>query len=329
MKPILTNSGPNIELNALFFQPTRWCNLNCKDCYVKDHEGGEEDFHTPWEEQWRLFKSFYNGSHWANQITISIDDLHKDPTKRHHMVMIVDSILEELKKDTRPKENRPEVHFTFHTHQTFLQYQAEGIKGWEHLDLVSFSEMTISLRALEVWNEFNRWAVPINYNHMVPENFNSQKERERLWLIGTNHSDYIYLVMKKQPIGSPDKNQTIKLGQNHWDTYQLYISEVVDKLPDNVRRKVSIDGCVSDTIKYTRTGFGCSSNVSRVQIWPDGSVSGCPYAFRGTTEIGKSAQDILDNIKAVRKSYEFKESCYLPSLDTSIDRRPKLRIIQS
>ncbi len=92
----------------------------------------------------------------------------------------------------------------------------------------------------------------------------------------------------------------------------------MERLPTNVRNKVSVDGCLQDTIKYTKTGFGCSSNVSRVQVWPDGSVTGCPYAFSSDGPIGKTAEDILDNIISARKQYDFKQKCHLPEVYNSI-----------
>lgn len=324
MKPILSRSGPNIELNALFIQPTRWCGLNCKGCYVKDHVGGEDSFHTSWSEQYRLFRQFYWGPHWANQITISVDDLHADPEKSRHMLMLIDSILQDLTNDRRPKHDRPEVHMTMHTPDTWWQYKNERIEGWHKLSMVSFSELPLKkFEAAICIDWFLENKVPVNWNKLVPKEFEPHKEQQKLSIL-SEIADHIYLVMYKSPVQS---RQELPVDRHYMAQYQLYISQVVDKLPGDVRRKLTIDGCLSDTIKHSRTGFGCSSNVSRFQVWPDGSVSGCPYAFSGGPEIGRTAESIVENIRASRDKYDFKEICHLPSTYASL-KSGSLRVIQ-
>jgi hypothetical protein len=103
-----------------------------------------------------------------------------------------------------------------------------------------------------------------------------------------------------------------------------YIQTMLGRLPEHVRSKTNVDGCLEDTIRFSRTGFGCSSNVSRLQIWPDGSVSGCPYAFNGSTPPGLSLEDLLANIRAARETYDF-DRCHLPDVHNSILQRPKAR----
>ncbi len=314
-------------LNALFFQPTRWCGLNCKGCYVKAHEDGEESPHVTWHEWRHLFHLFYKGVHWANQITIAVDDLHRDVHKRREMVLIVDSILEEMRLNKTDQEH-PEVHFTMHTPDTFLSYLEEQIAGWQNLSLVSFSEMPTHERGVRVYKQFKQWGVPINYNMMVPTKaFHAQAEIDHLVSLASTYADHINLVMFKTPVGANDP-YAIDKGKEAWQRYQLYISEVVDKLPEDARRKVSTDGCMSDTIKHSRTNFGCSANVSRMQVWPDGSVSGCPYAFSGNTAGARTAENILENLRAARKQYDFRERCHLPRVYSPLSGRQGFRILQ-
>ena len=322
MRPILSRSGPFQELNALFIQPTRWCGLNCKGCYVKAHVDGEESFHTPWQEQLHLFKLFYHGPHWANQITIAVDDLHEDPTKQRHMLLIVDSILQELVHDTRPKHERPEVHMTLHTPDTHQQYLSHSVTGWDRLDLLSFSEVPPTKDAMNTIAFYSGVIPVINYNYTAPQTWNETTEINRLVRVG-RQVDHIYLVMFKSPVGNPGPKS---LNNYYMARYQLYISQVVDKLPEDVRRKLTSDGCLSDTVKHSRTGFGCSSNVSRLQVWPDGAVSGCPYAFQPSTQVGRTAQDIVENIRKAGSRYDFKEDCHLPSTYASLTNR-NLRVL--
>lgn len=309
------------ELNALFIQPTRWCGLNCRSCYVKEHDGGEEDYHTDWKEQVELFRHFYfskSGCH-TNQISISLDNLHKDKNKASHMITFFNCVFRILLKRFK-LDHTPEVHITAHNYSTLLEYSEFGIHPLiGGIKMISLSN--INLDELNTIRQLHK-TCHVNYNHMIPNNITSlniDKYVTKMTTIGRTVSS-IYLVIFKSPIGG-ERNNLVKLrDKSSMESDISVISTLMRRLPDDVRRKVHVDGCLQDTINHSRTGFGCSSNVSRVQVWPDGSVSGCPYAFRGTTPIGRTAKDILDNIEAVRKEYDFKERCHLPDVYSSISK---------
>lgn len=337
MKPILNNSNPNrMELGALFLQPTRWCSLSCKGCYVKEHQGGEDDPHLSsriWEV---LFKQFYTGPHWANQITIAVDDLPRmealysaaGPTlskRGAFMGDIIYHILANLRSNHQ--DEHPEVHMTFHTPYTLIAYEGQGVYGWEKLSMVSFSEMPLTEKSKVVYDSFRTHNVPINFNYMVPQKWDTDLEVKKLLSIAATYASHIYLVMFKTPIGRDDPFKVPK-GIEVWKNYKLYFEQVVDKLPDSVKSIITPDGCFSDTIKYSRTGFGCSSNISRFQVWPDGSVSGCPYAHSSNTKGGEDVTTILENIREAKKQYDFSSRCHLPMVNASLAGRQGLRVIQ-
>ncbi len=329
MIPVLSNRPGRLELNALFIQPTRWCGLNCKNCYVKDHQGGENSHHIDWWELHRLFNLFYKGPHWSNQITISVDNLHKDAGKAKHMLLVVDSILEVLRNNTGPKSEQPEVHMTLHTVHTMDQYVDTGVQGFDKLNTLSFSELNPdSQDSRSKIKQLQSAGVLVNYNYMPPAVGNKSKAAEHITKCA-ELVDHIYLVMRKHPVGGSRGNLTTRIDQIYMDSYMMYISSVIDTLPGDVRSKITTDSCLSDTIKYTRTGFGCSSNISKFQVWPDGSVSGCPYAFSGITEVGITAENIVGNIYAAKKHYEFRERCHLPSVFASLTKRSRLRVLES
>lgn len=327
MKPILINNDRVTQLNALFIQPTRWCGLNCKGCYVKEHTGGEEDYHVSNAQMIKLFNKFYQSDEaWANQITIAVDDMHKDASKAYHMMSFIHAVLNRIELDERPKEERPEVHFTCHTDRTWEKYTAQSPRYLpatamaSHLNMLSLSEITRP-RYVKNLAKYTH----INYNHLVPRNVSSKnidKYVQKMTDIG-EIVDSIYIVMLKSPVGGARSPQQDLLDANNMKQDIAYMGTMLKRLPEHVRRKVNIDGCLQDTLKSKRTGFGCSSNVSRVQVWPDGSVSGCPYAFRGTTVGARTAGGILENIKQVRKRYEFRELCHLPAVHDIVTRRSK------
>lgn len=355
MAKILNVSDP-LQVNTLFLQPTRWCDLNCKGCYVKEHEvfdgtTREQEQHTPMIEQFKLI-DYYHHEYLANQITVSIDDFPPDlgmaepagrlmlglnysrHNMRTHMLdlymrlikMRRDRCQENLDKNRDRFHNMPELHFTYHSLQTLCKYQnALGIDlvgPLSNLNVVSFSHLTENDIGMlsHIANE-----VHVNYNHLIPSNvtsFNIDKYVERMTRIG-EIVDSIYLVIFKRPVGR-DQKHVVGIGDRARMQGDIsYIQTMLGRLPEHVRSKTHIDGCLQDTVQFQRTGFGCSSNVSRIQVWPDGSVSGCPYAFAGNTAPAYSFQDLLDNITEARREYDWTR-CHLPDVYNSLHKRPKV-----
>jgi hypothetical protein len=314
MTPILNLNNP-LQVNTLFLQPTRWCALNCAGCYVKEHSGGPDGYHTPVYEQAKLIR-YYLENNLANQITVSMDNF--DVSTQLSMRTLYDHILFLI-------ENVPsmstEVHMTFHNLNTFIKYidhTESNFADAELLDVISFSNIKESdYKQLIILADKTH----INYNHLVPSNvtsFNIDKYVQHITEIGEIVNS-IYLVMYKRPIGHKAKNIVSIGDKSRMQTDISYIKTVLERVPKHVREKINIDGCLEDTIKFYQTGFGCSANISRIQVWPDGSVSGCPYAFTGSTPTGQTVHDILENIKSTRQSYDF-DRCHLPNVYNSFNR---------
>lgn len=335
MLPVLNVSGPRLEVNALFLQPTRWCAINCKGCYVKEHEGGENGYHTPYTEQEKLFRYFYNGEiAWANQITVAIDNLPapeadavalfghvSEETRRYaHMVNIFQSIIDYI--EANKTDQSPEVHMTFNSDLVFEEYTSKrgvgAVNTARQLSVLSFS----NIKRME-YVKYLAKHTHVNYNHLIPGNvtsFNIDKHVERMTRIG-EIVDSIYMVIFKSPVGAP-RTELVQVGdQSRMRSDLSYIRTMMERLPEHVRRKINVDGCLKDTVNSFRTGFGCSSNVSRFQVWPDGTVSGCPYAFSQDGQpTGKTAEDIMANIRAARKRYDFRDRCHLPETYNSLSK---------
>lgn len=322
MKSILRINEDVIELNALFLQPTRFCARNCDGCYVIAHK--DQAFHTSAWEQCRLFRKFYfnedNCS--TNQITISIDDMPKEEGyQRLHMKEIFIEIIACIRDYPRPI-NRPEVHMTFHTHHTIKQYLEILPSIYSNqiriLDMISISE--ISLSQGNFYQSLMGGNAKLNWNYLIPEidsSFDWNKEVKK-FQFAHQHFDHIYLVIKKSPVGR-HRDLLTKIGdKNRMNNDILYIKTILGKLSPEIQRKINIDGCLLDTQRYFKTSFGCSSNISKFQVWPDGTVTGCPYAFNSNGDQAKTAENILANIRNERKRYDFKDRCHLPKVYSSL-----------
>jgi hypothetical protein len=315
MHHFLNKGGSKIEVNTLFIQPTRDCALECKGCYVKEHipNPNQIDLRILVE----VFKHFYLGEEAsANQITISLDNMPKDNQVRS--AQMFDFALECFDFVARHKtETSPEVHVTVHdlaTLESYSKWTAETL--FVAVDLISLSYISESdLPAIQKIQ--SQYKVKINFNHMIPHNVSSNNidsHVKHLTAIG-EVVDFIYLLMFKRPI----HDKLVRIG----DTERMrktmaYAGTMFQRLPPAIANKITVDGCLEDAIRHSKTGQTCSSNVSRFQIWPDGSVTGCAYAFGGDRPEGKTVNDIMDNIRLAQKESDFRSKCYLPEVYNSI-----------
>ena len=326
MKSILSMGTDCLELNALFIQPTRWCALNCSGCYVKEHEGGEDSYHIRWGEWANLFTEIFEGkSIYTNQLTISMDDI---PADRH---MEMTGIFAGAIYGKSLSKTNTELHMTFHTLDTFSKYHGAMMKKYhidskKHIDMISFSHIKPDhLRFIRIFPRWTEKCPMINYNHLPPKNVSSEninKHVDSIEEIG-QAVDHIYMLVTKSPMGK-ERNKFSQVADSERLRSDIaYINTIRERVSPDVRKKITVDGCVQDTRESLKTGFGCSSNVSRFQVWPDGSVTGCPYAFSGGPKIAHNAKDILENIRAARDRYDFRSICTLPSDYTYSPRRSK------
>jgi hypothetical protein len=243
-----------------------------------------------------------------------------EETKRYtYMWEVFNQIMRFLCQDKRSKEDRPEVHITFNSLKTLNKYYKNTTvyKSLNALSMISFSQLGITdLTGLLSLKDIGI-RTHMNYNYLIPGNitsFNIDKYVNHL-IQAAEVVDSIYLVIFKRPVGGHRDKMTTIGDVSRMTNDILFINTLMERIPANVRRKFQVDGCLQDTRESQRTGFGCSSNVSRMQVWPNGSVSGCPYAFDTNGKAGaKSAQDIVANIKEERKRYDFKEKCHLPEV---------------
>lgn len=320
-----------INLNAIFLQPTRWCYNNCKDCYVKEHDTGNESY-IQIEEWDKIFKYFYIGPGQVNQITISLDSpppISQLTNKKYlyhfrYMIeffrQITSTLLGEFGVNSEKKY--PQIHFTVRDIKTFQRYCFEThcneFDILSKIDMLTLSNID-SIKDIEYYKNY-RYHINYNYNLMTPINMSSQtitKELERIEEIAKK-VDNIYFIMRKTSVGKPCTDLIQLQNQSYMKKDLIFLNTLKKYLSPYAKAKITEDGCLRDIINHRKTGFGCSSNVSRFQIWPDGSVTGCPYAYKSTGAGGQRLENILDNIKEERNKYDFEDICHLPKTYDSI-----------
>lgn len=320
MRPILNCSSDSLEVNALFIQPTYDCGGNCKGCYVKArNKQGQINPKEIINLVWR-FVMGQNGCR-ANQITCSIDQWNVDQSDAlHYFLMELAGV---LMTSAVKREVRPEVHLTMRSPQTLKEYTwYDYIELYKSIDMVSYSTLSNTKEENTDIKDICR-LTKVNYNHLIPANITSQNIAEyvkNIAKIGENvHS--IYLIVNKDLQRKELSQEEFAIARAKLIHDITVINTLRERLPKSVWKKCNIDGCLQDIRRSRRTSYGCSSNVSRFQVWPDGSVSGCPYAASGIGEgRTRTVQDILANIKEARATYDFGERCTLRKIYDSIVR---------
>lgn len=318
MKQILCNSGDNVEVNALFVQPTYSCTgcNNAKNCYVKNHQ--QSDHQVDWHEQYKLIEWFALGENncHANQITVSIDNppLNNSDLYKQFQYLIRLSRLKRV----------GELHITVNSPGVLIKYLAMGQSiisiSIENFDMISFS--SIKNTALGFIQDYQR-DTAINYNHLCPTIVNSStinKQIQHIIDVGEIVNS-IYMIVRKAPMKAFYTDQECAQNATRLQQDMSYIRTILERVPEHVRKKLIIDTCIQDAVGSQRTGFGCSANISKFQVWPDGTVSGCPYAYQGVGTPAKSAEDILENIRMARDRYDFNELCSIRKSNDNLSRR--------
>lgn len=294
------------HVDNLFIQPTMWCAFNCIDCYVK--ASSVSSLAIPLKFWQALMHSyiFQKNECYANQITISIDSLPKNNSLQKDYMKNVFDTYSALAVQAQSFLEKPELHITIHDINVLNQdYKALDLLSIKRVfDLISFSWIT--MEDIPMIQEIRKTKTLVNWNCM-PNGISAERLANKLTELAP-HLDQIYLILNKDPIG---KSGSMEIGKHKMKYYTDIAGFLMKNLATDVKAKIQIDGCVQIASKYQTSNLGCSSNISRVQVWPDGTVSGCPYA--GST-IGKRPElfeDLLENISRSRKQYDFKK-CHLP-----------------
>lgn len=279
--------------NALFWQPTPWCARSCPGCYTKEIDSNKGIFiNTLLRELSAKKENFV-----FNQMTMAVDKLPKaEAADNHfHQRVVMKMALEYFLRLSRASEVADEFHITVHTLQDLLDYDFAN-NTW-NLDVISISELTLE-SAIEAKKNIKHlnWNLTV-WNPLAAVNYKNVM-RSILEVV-----DSCYLVLHKPDTG-------LEVSGNSWVAHKEMV-KFVNELPAHLKEKVNIDGCVKDAEKFNLTGRGCSSNISRFHVWPDGSVTGCPYNQKRLTGPASSIEQLQVNIATVNKIYEF-NTCKIP-----------------
>ncbi len=286
-------------LDAIFIQPSYGCALDCKGCYVKE---SVQNGQMPRELIKEFLEYLFTGYRiQTRQITIAVDNLPEgngdQSTRDRHIMLGTLKTAVDLKKETK---SDTELHVTANSYAALYKYWRQI--GPFYIDnerspvnLISYSHIPKSV-LFKMRDYFaTKSHTQINYNYTPDGNWAAYEEALKV-------VDMSYFVLHKAGLGHRNDPKQI----------QLYKEGLrfVDTLPEELKKKVVVDSCVTDSYDFLKTGHGCSANIRKIHIWPDGHVSGCPYNKEGGHP-AHTLEQLISNIEEVMKQYEFRK-CTIP-----------------
>lgn len=307
---VINEDSSVFQANAIFLQPTWACAKNCHGCYVKEKE------HKFLSQQmnrkyWKyLIEDIvrYRTMIQTSQVTLALDalpaydDLEDEWSIRNIMHAIANVFIYNV---SYCKSFDIECHITTNHINDLRKYNFSGINN---LDLLSISNI-LSVEHVEA---AKGWApgAKINWN-VTSGDFINQVKRQGLDEVKAilRKVDSVYMLLHKAPMGMQgsaisDFFQAVQLVQQLKEPVGITDGDAC--LAPSLLSKFHMDGCMNDSVQFLKTGFGCSANVSRFQIWPDGRVTGC--AYNSQHQYGEQAfitSDVMKNLKAAKERYEF------------------------
>ena len=278
MNQLFRITDNEIHIDSLTLEATIDCAKNCGGCYLKAHR--LQGPVVNWSDWLSLLDTFMLKDitgYSCNQISISINEKQNDVSFKTISAFLY--YLNFLKPEERTDTK---VHLTMFSPSTIKQYIFPyldldmAIKLFSNVDSIYFSNI-LTDEDLDVINALRAQ----NKNLKIGWNATAGISISKRNILEDSRFNGIYQVINKsesKPIFS-------------------FAGEP---------KKIQQDVCLTDYNNWKQTGKPtCPANISKFTIWPDGSVSGCPYAKTSNTGPAQTVNGILANIVEASKFYDF------------------------
>lgn len=281
---------PNhLHIDSIILQPTLSCGRQCIGCYLQRYQAANKE-----QADIITFISqvIMEEGISTYQLSVSIDKLNQLENKREYQLKVF-SKLHELTRFH--KSEHLHVDLVVHRVEDLIEYaEALGLDLEEialTFDSINLSQLPPrDIASFEIIDNLRDY-IPINLNHLTLGSAASMtRDLFKEW---EDSIDQIYLLLQKPNLGQPfvERETLPALAEIK------ALSEQYPAIPDRCIGYCKENNC------HAGTGF--------VTVWPDGSVTGCPYA--GTSSPRALGPDILQNIRATLKTEDFK-LCQLKNL---------------
>jgi hypothetical protein len=127
------------------------------------------------------------------------------------------------------------------------------------------------------------------YNHLAGRTL-TYKQKQALSLF-----DQIYVIMRKAALGLQTPEQS----------YLDFLKDLYKM--SALHPAVYKDKCVSCIQSYLSTGFKCSAGIDMIHLWPNGTITGCPYDSMGVSEV--YGADLWERVERINNYSHPFDSC--------------------
>ena len=243
-----------VSVDHVIWQPEFKCVSNCKGCYLKNSKVTQGiTLHTD-----IIDLIFQQHTVTCSQFTISLDSFYRKPEQ-------LVKTLKDLWSFYETKNPSINLCLTVQNYASLLKWtQAFNMQTLEFLKpvtILSLSSMpnTKSL-CQNVLATCRKTNTILNYNKVIFSDVSNDKH----FHIGCHYADQVYIVLHKKALGGINSKSMINL----WAiAAKIAIRET--------KGQVIFDQCVLDSMYYKDSK--CSAGIRKVAVWPDNTVSGCPY----------------------------------------------------
>lgn len=277
---MLVKSENHLHIDHVMYQPQFKCLAGCKGCYI----GGSNVATYEGEINTEVLDLIDAGKLTCEQFTVSLDTLYQIPES---LVKTLERIWYELPTDIELCITAQNIS-SVQRYMTAMKLNLEQFLG--PLTILSLSNMPVQgKKCQEIREVCDKMGTIINYNKCISGDMSDV----RSFRIGCRNAHQVYLVLFKEKLG----------GQQNPEMVKWLIKAQQIALEEN--QNVEMDHCFKDALTHNKSGRKCGAGISKVAIWPDGGVSGCPYDTNrvGCSSAGKrkttweSLQDIIVNRK--------------------------------
>jgi len=229
-----------LHFDNIIWQVDAMCSNKCKGCYLQELDW-DEFVLPPYIIADQLSDLFHTGRLMCNQFTISLDkDLCHDDIKREAVTQLLDTL-----------------HTFNKSHITLSAYDLLGLDcaGYPIRDVDSIA--VSKLPSLGYAHSKDPWT-----SKPMPE-IVLQHLYDKAPLPLSKNMNRMYLLFRKPPLGDRIEDLKVKLSDFTTKYYSLLTN----------RYNTQMDLCINN-IEYKKA---CHGGIHTATVWPDGSVTGCPY----------------------------------------------------
>jgi hypothetical protein len=261
----------SLHIPHIMWQPAFTCNPKCNGCYVA---AAPKSILQQGPSGQLLKALFRDRTLSCNTLTISLGRSGRD---QHRTAELLLETLLRVRQQLQSGRDGPNIALSFRdatsASEWFTAIDTCSPQVLHLLDLtfreclhavdgIVLSEPLAKkqIRKLGPWGKTH-----YRYNHLARGN-------EMVWSKKIGHLlDHLYCIMYKAPLGQEQDYRNFAAAVAQWRTFHTLLGSTT-----------TLDQCITASDRYVRSEgrLMCNACIDKIHIWPDNSVTGCPYDAR-------------------------------------------------